>query len=74
MNYLSMTLLIFSLASCGSSKIIRSKDKCTIDKHVQDDIYQVRINDRPVNNRWYLEEDAKEIKLILAIRNKCMRD
>ncbi|OUR95425.1 hypothetical protein A9Q84_16460 [Halobacteriovorax marinus] len=73
MKMMGIILLTFIFTSCGAPKIIRTKDKCTVEKHVQDDIYQIKINDKPVNNRWYLEKDANEIKLILAINNKCMR-
>lgn len=59
--------------SCGSSEIVRTKDKCSMKKHIQDDIYQVRINDKPVNDRWFLKEDAEEMIIILGAMNKCMR-
>ena len=73
MKKINILVVAIFLTSCGSSEIVRSKDKCTIKKHAEDDLYQVRINEKPVNNRWYLEQDANEIKLILAVRNKCMR-
>lgn len=73
MRKLNILIVTIFLTSCGSTEIVRSKDKCTVKKHAKDELYQVRINEKPVNNRWYLEKDAKEIKLILSIRNKCMR-
>ncbi len=73
MKKISHGLIILLLFSCGTPEIVRSKAVCSVEKHVQDDIYQVKINGKAVNNRWYLEDDANEIKVILAARNNCMR-
>jgi peroxiredoxin len=70
---LLVIVFTFIINSCGSSEIVRSTDVCSIKKHVQDDIYQVRINEKPVNERWYLKEDAEEIRMILGVQNKCIR-
>jgi peroxiredoxin len=70
---LSLFLILTLFVACGSTEVVRTTDKCSMKKHTQDDIYQVRINDKPVNDRWFLKEDAQEMIIILGVMNKCMR-
>lgn len=67
---ISFTLIF---VSCGSAEVKPLTAVCSIKKHVKDDIYQVLIDDKPVNDRWYLKQDAEEIKIILGVRKKCLR-
>lgn len=65
-------LLMFILASCGSSKVKPTTDVCSLEKHWKDNIFQVRINGEPINKNYYTYDEAKEITKILASQNKCM--
>lgn len=64
-------LFLMGLASCGSGKIVPTKDVCTVERHYKDHIYQVKINEEPVSAHWYIKEDAIEIAQNLAKKNKC---
>ncbi len=66
-----ITSLIF-LTSCGSGKIVPTKDVCTVERHFKDYIYQVKINGEAISKHWYIKEDAIEVVKDLAKRNKCM--
>jgi hypothetical protein len=72
MIYKIFTLLMLAgLASCGTSKIIPTKDVCTVEKHYKDMMFQIKINDEAINKHWYLKSDAIEVAQSLAERNKC---
>lgn len=64
-------LMVFS--GCSSTPFVQSTDKCDIKRHHKDDIYQVTINEEPINKHYYLKEDAIEIATRLSTRdlNKC---
>ena len=70
MIYISMLVL---LVSCGSGKVVPTKDICTIEKHWKDNVFQVQINDEPISDRWYIHSEALEITKQLAKDNKCMK-
>ena len=61
------------LSACSSSKVVPTKDVCTVERHFKDHIYQVKINGEPINKHWYIKEDAIEIVQTLAKDNKCMK-
>jgi len=65
------TLILLSLASCGSAQIIPTRDVCHIIRHETDDIHQVKINDQLINKRWYLKDDAIVIAKDLHSKNLC---
>ena len=68
--YFSLLLLLFS--SCGSAKFVPTTDVCSLEKHWEDSLYQVKINDKEISDHWYLKSDALEITHNLAKNNKCM--
>lgn len=70
-----ITVLIFfffGVVGCGSSKIIPTKDVCSVKKHWKDNIFQVQINGNAINQNYYTFDEAKEITKLLASQNKCM--
>lgn len=71
----SILLLIVALAfvSCGSSEIVPTSDICKIKKHWKDNVFQVLINDEPINQHWYIHSEALDITKRLAANNKCMK-
>ena len=69
---LLLGLFLLGLMSCGSSKIIPTKDVCTVEKHYKDMMFQVKINGEEINPHWYLKTDAIEITKKLASKNICM--
>ena len=73
MIFKSLIILgLLSLVSCGSGKIVPTKDVCTVERHYKDYIYQVKINGEAISKQWYIKEDAIEVVKDLAKRNKCM--
>ncbi len=74
MIYKTLTFLTIALfiTACGSSKIIPTTDTCSLEKHWEDSLYQVKINGKKINTHWYLKEDALDITKQLAKENKCM--
>lgn len=58
---------------CGSSEIVPTKDICEIKKHWKDNVFQVLINDEPINQHWYIHPEALDITKRLAADNKCMK-
>ncbi|EQC44629.1 putative lipoprotein [Bacteriovorax sp. BSW11_IV] len=68
---ISLFMLGF-LSSCGSNEFIPTTDICSVEKHYRDDIYQVKIEGKKINNHWYLKDDALEVTKFLANKNKCM--
>lgn len=71
--YKSIIILgLASLISCGSGKIVPTKDVCTVERHYKDYIYKVKINGEAISKQWYIKEDAIEVVKDLAKRNKCM--
>lgn len=69
-KFILSLLLMVLLCSCASGP---TKDKCSISKHDDDELYQVAINDKPINKFWYLKDDASDIWDMLAKDNKCMK-
>lgn len=67
---LAISLLI---ASCGSSEVVPTSDICKIKKHWKDNVFQVLINDEPINKHWYIHSEALDITKRLAADNKCMK-
>ncbi len=67
---LSSLVFAFLLSSCASGP---TKDKCSIVKHDEDELYQVAINGKPINKFWYLKDDTNDIWDMLAKDNKCMK-
>jgi len=75
-NVYSLIILLFvcfGLYSCGSAEFIPTKDICSVVKHPNDNLYQVKINGQKISDRWYLKNDALDITKMLAAQNKCMR-
>lgn len=70
-----MKLVIFFLSlfiiGCSSTPEAPTTDVCSLKKHWKDNIFQVRINDVPINTHWYIYPEAKGITRELAKRNKC---
>lgn len=60
-------------ASCGSNEFVPTKDICKIEKHWKDNLFQVQINDQPINKHWYLYDDAVTITKDLGDKNLCMK-
>ena len=69
---LLLSITILMLTSCGSAKIIPTTDTCSLEKHWEDSLYQVKINGKKISTHWYLKEDALDITKQLAKENKCM--
>ncbi|WP_372652131.1 hypothetical protein [Halobacteriovorax sp.] len=65
-------LVCLFIASCGSAKFVPTTDICSLEKHWNDSLYQVKINDKRINKHWYLKDDAIDITNQLADINKCM--
>lgn len=61
------------LVSCGSSEVVPTSDICKIKKHWKDNVFQVLINDEPINKHWYIHSEALDITKRLAADNKCMK-
>ncbi|GEM_PF-1750461 len=81
MNMISKYLLISTLlviCGCGSSVLVPTptptptKNKCIIKKHWQDNVFQVLINDEPINKHFYIHDEALDLTKSLAKANKCM--
>lgn len=75
MNMISKYLLIstlFVICGCGSSVIVPTKDKCIIKKHWKDNVFQVLINEEPINKHYYIHDEALDLTKSLAKANKCM--
>lgn len=77
MNMIYKYLLISTLlviCGCGSSLLgpTPTKDKCIIKKHWQDNVFQVLINDEPINKHFYIHDEALDLTKSLAKANKCM--
>ncbi|GAB4013222.1 MAG: hypothetical protein Fur0010_09880 [Bdellovibrio sp.] len=70
MKYISIIALL-ALVSCGSGKIVPTTDVCSLKKHYKDNIFQVLINDKPINKHWYIYDEAIDITKQLATKNKC---
>lgn len=62
-------LFLLVLTSCGSTP--PEKRICSVVKHQYDLLYQVQINKKPLNEQWYLYDDAVEIAKDLAAKKKC---
>ena len=71
--YFLFACMTFLVVGCGSGPFVQSKDVCDLKRHHQDDIYQVTINEEPINKQYYLKDDAIEIAKDLASKkkNKC---
>jgi len=54
MKYLALLMI---LASC-SSGFVPTTDKCSIQKHIEDSVWQILENGEPINKKWYLRTDA----------------
>lgn len=74
MNFKPLLILslLFLLHSCSSNEFVPTKDICSVEKHYKDDIYQIKIEGKKINNHWYLKDDALEVTKFLANKNKCM--
>lgn len=64
--------LLLSLVSCSSGKVIPTKDTCVVKKHWKDNVFQVIINESPINDRWYIHSEAMDITKQLGAQNRCM--
>ncbi len=73
-TYKLLTFLLIGLLinSCGSAKFVPTTDICSLEKHWNDNLYQVKINDKKISKHWYLKNDAIDITKLLAKNNKCM--
>ena len=60
-----------SFVACSSAPATTTTDICSLEKHEVDNIFQVRINDEPINQNYYTYEEAQEITKLLAKKNKC---
>ncbi|ATH08424.1 hypothetical protein BIY24_10825 [Halobacteriovorax marinus] len=71
-KFIFITGVLLLVTSCGSGTIVPTTDVCSLEKHWDDNLYQVKINDKKINTHWYLKEDALDITKQLAKDNKCM--
>lgn len=71
-NNLTVLISLLFLASCSSSKVIPTTDVCSLKKHYKDNIFQVLINKKPINDHYYIFDEAKEVTEHLAKENQCM--
>jgi hypothetical protein len=71
-KFLSILILLFLFTACSSSKKGPTKDICEIKKHYKDNVFQILINGRAINDHFYIYQDAVEITGKLADENKCM--
>ena len=69
MIFLAMGL---SIVGCSSAPFVATKDVCKVKKHWKDNVFQVLINDEPINQRWYIHSEAMDITNQLGSQNKCM--
>jgi len=70
---ISGLIVTLSIAlGCASKPVVPTKDICKIKKHPRDSVFQVLINDRPINKRWYIHSEAMDIAKQLGSQNKCM--
>lgn len=65
--------IILSLAACSSAKETDTKDICVIKKHYKDNVFQIIINEIPINDHWYVYPEAVEVTAMLNDKNKCMK-
>ena len=72
-NLIGYILILLFLVGCSSAKEKPTKDTCELKKHYKDNVFQILINDKPINSHWYIYPDAVDIAGRLADRNKCMR-
>lgn len=63
--------MILSISACSSGKIVPTTDVCSLKKHFKDNIFQVLINDKPINKHWYIYDEAIDVTKELASKNKC---
>jgi hypothetical protein len=68
-----LIILLGLLASCGTPEFVPTKDICKIEKHWRDNLFQVQINEEPINKHWYFYEDAVAIAKDLGKKNLCMK-
>lgn len=74
MTYKTLILaLLLCLASCGTAEFVPTKDICKLEKHWEDNLFQVQINEEPINTHWYLYDDALKVTQMLGDKNLCMR-
>lgn len=66
-------IFLLLLVGCGSGQLVPTKDICTIEKHYKDSVFQIQINDEPINEHWYTHDEAMEIAKTLVKQNKCMK-
>ncbi len=74
MNFKIITvslILSTTLTGCSSPSIIPTKDVCSLEKHMEDNLFQVRINEVPINQNYYIYNEATDIMRQLAKKNKC---
>lgn len=70
---LTLTMIISLFVSCGSNEFVATSDICKIEKHWKDNLFQIKINDQPINKHWYLYDDAVSITRDLGKKNLCMQ-
>lgn len=66
-------IALLSMGACGTKEFIPTKDICKIEKHWNDNLFQVQINEEPINKQWYLYDDAVLVTKSLGDKNLCMR-
>ncbi|MCF8059608.1 MAG: hypothetical protein K9K67_09945 [Bacteriovoracaceae bacterium] len=66
-------ILTSLLLSCATGKSAPTKDICHIKKHPKDNLFQVLINEKPINNHFYIHPEALDITKRLAKANRCMK-
>ena len=71
---LGLLSFLFIITSCSSAPEKPTKDICSIKKHWKDNIFQVFINDKVINERWYIFQEAIDVSKLLAKKNKCTRN
>lgn len=74
MKNIYLFLVLILAGACGSGKIVPTSDVCSIEKHYKDNVFQVKINGKPINTHWYIHDEALDITRRLAKENKCMGD
>ena len=65
-------LLSLLITGCSSKPIVPTTDICSVKKHWRDNVFQILINDEPINKRWYIHSEAMDITKLLGAQNKCM--
>jgi hypothetical protein len=66
-------MILFLVSGCASkSRTIASiESRCSLVKHKDSDLYQLKIGPNPVDNHWYSEKEAYGMMEKYHLRGKC---